>query len=204
MKGTEKFKVNKGSRIEIADALMEEFSLTACQAEEAASFLIEHKEILSKDEVILTDTHTDGRAGEAEFITDSMTYYINIRKFTVHFFLFLMNLRDGIDLKELIESGANIGLDQKLFVNLEQERGSKCLVMELAKHRKKGMSLKEILNWYGVNGGRNRECFNNHYCNCYNVDGYCEIEGERISGILGFLKESGILKLKFGRYYYQV
>lgn len=203
MKGTEKFKVNKGSKAEIVDALAAEFSLTACQAETIAAFLMEHKEVLSKDEVILTDAHADGRTGEAEFITDSMTYYVNIRKFTVHFFLFLMNLQDGIDLKELIEFGVSIGLDQNLFVNLNQERGSKCLVMELAKHRKKGMSIKEILNWYRVNE-RNRECFNNHYPNCYNQDGCCGMTAERISELLGFLKESGILKLKFGRYYYQV
>lgn len=203
MKPTEKFKVNKGSRIEIVDALTNEFSLSACEAEAVVSFLIENKEILSEDEVILTDTHVDGQAGAAEFITDSMTYYINVRRFTVHFVLFLLNIKDGINLKTLIECGINIGLDPQLFVNLTKERGSKCLVMELAKHGKKGMSLKEILNWYGVNSGGNRECFNNHYDHCYNTDGYCEIQKERISNILDFLEEGGIVKVRLGRYYYR-
>lgn len=207
MKSTEKFKVNKGSRTEIVDALANEFSLPSCQAEAVVFFLIENTQILSADEVILTDTHIDGQAGAAEFTTDSMTYYINVRRFTVYFVLFLLNIRDGINLEAfietLIESGISIGLDSQVFVNLSKERGSKCLVMELARHRKKGMSLKEILNWYGVNSG-GRECFNNHYEHCYNTDGYCGIQKERISDILDFLEESGIVKVRFGRYYYQV
>lgn len=204
MKATDKFKVDKGSRIEIIDALIKEFPITAGQAKAVVSFLIENKEILSKDEVVLADTHVDGQAGAAEFITDSMTYYVNIKRFTVYFVLFLMNMQDGIGLEELIECGINIGLDQQLFVNLERERGSKCLVMELAKHRKTGMSLKEILNWYSAGNRGNRECFNNHYHNCYNTDGYCEIKRERISDLLDFLEENKIVKLRFGRYCYQL
>lgn len=203
MKPTEKFKVNKGSRIEIVEALANEFSLPSCQAEAVVSFLIENTQILSEDEVILTDTHIDGQAGVAEFTTDSMTYYINVRRFTVYFVLFLLNIKDGINLKAFIESGRSIGLDSQVFINLTKERGSKCLVMELARHRKKGMSLKEILNLYGLNSG-GKECFNNHYEHCYNTDGYCEIQKERISDILDFLEESGIVKVRFGRYYYQV
>lgn len=203
MKTTEKFKVNKGRKDEITDAMMKEFSLLPNEAEAVFSFLIENKEILSKDEVILVDTYVDGHTGAAEFITDSMTYYINLRRFTISFVLFLLDIRDGIGLADLIEFGYDISEASKISVNLDKVRGGKCLVMELAKHRKKGMSLKEILNCYGVDSGGTRECFNNHYEHCYNTDGCCEIQKERIPEILDFLEESGIVKVKFGRYYYQ-
>lgn len=205
---SEKFKINKGTKIEIVDALMKEFSLTNCQANTIVSFLIENKEFVSEKEVILADTHIDEQSGAAEFITDSMTYYVNIRKSTVYFLLFLLNLSNGISLRELVVDGIGIGLNIELsghvLVNLENERGSKCLVIELAKHRKKGMSLKEILNLYGVNNKNIKECFNNHYCNCYNTDGYCEIKENRILELLSFLKDDGIVKLRFGRYYYRL
>lgn len=204
----EKFRISKGTKTEIGDALMKEFSLTACQANTIVSFLIENKEVISEDEVILADTHVDDQAGVAEFITDNMTYYINIRRSTVYLMLFLLNISNDINFKGLVTGGIEIGLNIKLdghvFMNLENERGSRCLVMELAKHRKKGMNLKEILNLYGVNNKGIKECFNNHYCNCYNIDGYCELTERRISELLSFLKDNGIVKLKSGRYCYQL
>ena len=201
---TERFKIEKGSRADITEALMKTFSLKRSEAETVTLFLIQNKEMLSKEEVISEDTPEDHRTGRAEFITDQMTWYINIKKTTVCFALFLLDLKDGLELEKLIRAAVEFGINAKWIVDLTKERGSKCLVMELARNRKKGMSRKEILERYSGTGRWGKECFNNHYQGCYNVEGYCEMNDSRIGEILGFLEEREIVKVRWGRYYYQM
>lgn len=60
---TERFKIEKGSRADITEALMKTFSLKRSEAETVTLFLIQNKEMLSKEEVISEDTPEDHRTG---------------------------------------------------------------------------------------------------------------------------------------------
>lgn len=195
----ERIEIRKGSRETIIETFMQDCSLSEFQAEQVWLFLLEHKKILSiKNNELLMSRQGEEEIDESEFILEEPTWYINIRKVTIFFIIFFLNIWE----REGISVGTLLMIPQRLkdtFVNLKEEEGSQCLTLEIALHRSKGIKKNEIFDLYN-----RKECFNNHLTCPYNMEGYCCITKERIEELVKFLEKKELVKEKRRRYFYQV
>lgn len=204
MNENELFEIQKATKQEIIEKMEKELMLTQEQAECYFSFLLDNKEVLSEDEVIYSHPNTEGEDPVAAFMTEEMTYYVNLHRAGIYFIVFLMNLKVNpawITLLDVVKKA----FGEQIVVSLENEPDARCVLLTMAKNRKRGITIRGILNQYRLYGGERMECFNNHYSLCPREDGRCRLTEERIREIVDFLEREGAVKQKgFGRYYYQM
>lgn len=202
----EVFLVEKGTKEEIISQMKEELQLTQKQAESYFSFVLENMDLLSDDEVVSRYPDTEGQENMSAFMTDKMTYYVNLKRAGIYFLLFLLNLPGSSIEGALLSTGKTVALGKPFLVRLERCPEVKCVLLEIARRRTKGITIHELLDIYGVGDAERTECFNNHYQECKRKDGCCCLSESEIGEIVDFLERAGAVKKKgfFGRYYYQM
>ncbi len=203
----EYFYVEKGTREEIIYRMEEELHLTSEQAENYFDFILENLDLLSDDdEALIVYPDTEGKEGVSSFMTDRMTYYVNLERVGIYFLVFLMNLPGGSAEEALLNTGKSVALgSKKIIINLKNHPEARCILLETAKRRNKGVTMRELCDLYGVGDEERRDCINNHYTECVRRDDCCCLKEEEIKEIMGYLVQEGAVKKRLGgRYYYQM
>ncbi|MCD7763692.1 MAG: hypothetical protein LUI14_10975 [Lachnospiraceae bacterium] len=206
MNENEFFEVKKGTKDEIIDRMSEELHLTWKTAEGCLSFLLENSEMLSDDEAIFRYSDIENEEAVSGFITDSMTYYVCLKTVGIYILTFLLSLQDGSVSGALRDVGCAMLQGEQFIIHLKDHPEVKCVLLEFAKNKTRGITLNGILDIYGVNNKNKTECFNNHYLHCRRGDGCCCLTEVEIKNIVTFLEDKGAIKKKHltGRYYYQI
>lgn len=181
---------------EVLDELSNMYSLTRKQIRECIDFILDNKEILSKEELIQCSSQCGSIEGISQFIADESRYYISIKKSTMYLVLWLMGkLTD----KNFFTAASALGCFKggAVIKRIKEEYGEKCILMEMVRNRKKGADIYILDKYHG-------ECCNNHY-NCrYNKNGLCVCSIESVVEICQKFVEEGILIKRGQKYIYQM
>lgn len=203
MTDTAMFCVEKGTVEDIAEVMEKEFHITYAQAEECIHFLIENMDELGDNEVISAYNGT-GEYG-AEFMTDSMTYYVNIRRLTVCFLASLSGAASKDFMSMLDNLLQAVWFGNKIVVDLQHYPEARCVTLEISRHRWHGVTQKELL---GLFCSTTSECIRNQLKDCHREDGFCCLTEEKLKMTLEMLENDGIIKKKIKGmniwYYYQL
>ena len=174
----------------------EELSLTKEDCKHIINFIQENKEFLDDNELIQCTMPERNAIGISEFITEQMSYYIAIKQSSIYLILFLLDFpTKGV--ASFIAKLLGFQTSGKVVVPIDTENGLKCIVMELARNRKRGVDANMMKIFKG-------ECCNNHYPCGYRQNGFCNMKSDEIEKILKNLEENNVVKKKGTRYYYQL
>lgn len=192
----------KGSRDAVAAQLCSMFfeaskgsaPITKEDAEQIIKLLERYQSMLGDDERFQFDWNRPAN-GQA-LILEKQHLYINIRRITFAFLVYLLGERWNIPLGMFLGL-AGVAVDTKAFTFLNEIRGELCILLETARCGKNGANenLMQRIN-------TNHECVNNQYTCRYRQDGFCTCTPQNTKDILEHLHRLGALKPKGQKYYY--
>lgn len=178
MEGYEGYVESEGTRSKIIESIMQECGLDREYGEQCLSFIKKNQEILSGDEFFQYSRLEEHEVeGVSEFISEEGKYYISLKKSTI--FLVVLYLECTIpNLKKLNKIPGFMGMPGigKGYMKLDENQGYLCIMLELARNRKKGAG-KDLLKKY------NGECCNNHLHCRYNDNGLCRCDADCVEKI---------------------
>lgn len=187
----------EGTKLMVTEALRQAFDLDEEASEQCLAFIKGHQEILSEEEFFqynkLEEYEVDGLS---EFISEEGGYYISIKKSTI--FLVCLYLQEKVPFLRTVEDmGEFFGLTplKGAYVKLDASRGYLCIMLELARNRRRGADKSLLKKFKG-------ECCNNQLKCRYNENGMCRCDKERVEEICEDLAEHAIIKKKGSKYYY--
>lgn len=187
----------EGTKSAVEEAMMQAFCLDKETSAQCLDFIRNHLEILSDEEIFqyskLEEYEIDGLS---EFVSEEGEYYISIKKSTIFLVsLFLDNTVPGFS--ELKDVGTFFGLFslKGSYAKLDTYEGYLCIMMELARNRRRGADKNLIKKFKG-------ECCNNHLDCKYKENGMCKCGEERVEAICEELWKQGVVKKRGGRYFY--
>lgn len=187
----------EGSRDKIIEGIMEVCSLDKETAELSLNFIKDNQEILSSNEFFQYCQPEEYEVdGVSEFVSEGGAFYISLKKSTI--FLAILYVTINIPDFEIAKAVADFGgvsVAKRGFFKLDAQQGYLCIMLELARHRRKGMGKTMLKSFHG-------ECCNNHI-NCrYNENGLCNCNESIVEKICEELTQQGIIKKKGGKYFY--
>lgn len=197
MEGYEGYVESEGTRSNIIESIMQECGLDQEYGERCLSFIKKNQEILSSDEFFQYSRLEEYEIqGISEFVSEEGRYYISLKKSTI--FLVVLYLECTIpNLKKLNKIPGFMGMPGigKGYMKLDDNQGYLCIMLELARNRKKGAG-KDLLKKY------NGECCNNHLHCMYNDNGLCRCSADCVEKICEDFVKNGVVKKRGKKYYY--
>lgn len=197
MEGYEGYVESEGTRSTIIESIMQECGLDQEYGAQCLSFIKKNQEILSGDEFFQYSRLEEHEVqGVSEFVSEEGKYYISLKKSTI--FLVVLYLECTIpSLKKLNKIPGFMGMPGigKGYMKLDENQGYLCIMLELARNRKKGAG-KDLLKKY------NGECCNNHLHCGYNDNGLCRCGADRVENICEDFARNGVVKKRGRKYYY--
>lgn len=192
----------KGSRDAVAAQLCSMFSkvsrgsvhITKEDAEQLIKLLEHYQSMLGDDERFQFNWNRSAN-GQA-LILEEQHLYINIRRITIAFLVYLLEERLNIPFGMLL-AFAGVTIDGKAFTFLDETRGELCILLETARCGKTGAN-KNLMQQINTT----HECVNNQYTCRYRQDGFCTCMPQNTKDILEHLHHLGALKAKGQKYYY--
>jgi len=197
----DEYLVYEGTKEEIYCELAEDFKeagehpLTREECDRLIEFLQKNKNLLADEELFKCEKPERNAAGASEFIMERMSYYIGIQKTTLYVLLFLID-KTCLGTVSFLSKLLGFQYPEKTVLPVDEENGLKCIVMELARNRKKGADSRMFEKYKG-------ECCNNQFQCKHRQGEKCVIKQEEIKETLDMLKTNNVVKNKGDRYYYQ-
>lgn len=168
--------------------------ITKEDAEQLIKLLEHYQSMLGDDERFQFDWNRPAN-GQA-LILEEQHLYINIRRITIAFLVYLLGERLNIPL-EMLLGFAGVTVGGKAFTFLDETRGELCILLETARCGKNGANENLIQR---IN--TTHECVNNQYTCRYRQDGFCTCTPQKTKEILKHLHRLGALEAKGQKYYY--
>lgn len=188
----------EGNESAVIENMMEEFHITKEQSEQFLEFIEYNQEILSEDEMFQHCNGIDETSDDIiQLVISEGKYYINLKRTT--FYVVIWLLENKLINEDITTPLEMIGLfyGGRVLGKPDEYTGEKCILLELAKKRKKGADEKLLKKYKG-------ECCNNHYeCN-HNKNGKCDCTIDTVREICDQLVEKGMVVKKRGKYFYQI
>lgn len=151
-----------------------------------------YEEYLPKDEKFMRRRIVNDGVG---YMLPGFNYYINIKMFTLLLIMWIANWYLENEIIEFIEMLS--GIEGSPVIKICEENAEKCILKEILR-RKNKCGGKDILhNFKG-------ECCNNQYQCMYNCGGKCNCGTQIVEEILKEFERKGIVKQRFGKYFYQL
>lgn len=187
----------EGSKNKIVETIMQTCEVDREVSERCIAFINENQKILSDEELFsYSKLEEHGIEGVSEFVSEEGKYYISLKKSTI--FLVILYLESQVPvLKNLNKVSGFIGIPifNKGYMNLDENWGQLCVMMELARNRKRGAETDLLKKFRG-------ECCNNQLGCKYNDNGFCRCDESRVKEICEEFVRNGIVKKKGKKYYY--
>lgn len=181
-------------RSTLFEVSMSSAHITKEDAEQLIKLLEHYQSMLGDDERFQFDWKRPAN-GQA-LILEEQHLYINIRRITIAFLVYLLGERLNIPL-EMLLGFAGVPIGGKAFTFLDETQGELCILLETARCKKNGANenLMQRVN-------PTHECVNNQYTCRYRQDGLCTCTPQNTKDILEHLRHLGALKAKGPKYYY--
>lgn len=186
-----------GTKASVMEGIMEFCALGEKDSERCLDFLMHNQEILSIDEVYQYSNQEEYAVqGVCEFVTEDGGFYISIKKSTLFFVCLFLGIQIP-ETKILKEIAGFLGINSinKGVEKLDSRKGYSCIMLELARNRKRGAAKNLLAKFEG-------ECCNNQLDCRYNENGNCTCSETTVEKICEEFVEHGFVKKKGAKYYY--
>lgn len=190
---------NRGAVVDQLRSMLSEASggsahITKEDAEQLMKLLERYQPMLGDDERFQSSWKcpTNGQA----LILEEQHLYINVRRITIAFLVYLLGEHLNIPL-EMLLGFAGVTVGGKAFSFLDEACGELCILLETARCGRTGANenlMQQVNPAY--------ECVNNQYTCRYRQDGLCTCTPQKTKDILEHLHHLGALKAKGQKYYY--
>lgn len=186
----------EGSRKKIIEEIMQLYELSAEDSEICLEFLEHNFEILSSDELLQYCNNGEHvTEGVSEFVSEDGQIYFSVKRETI----FLAALILGVKIPVLgigLEIAKNLGLCEikNGFIRIKDD-AMRCLLLELARSKKKGIDRNALAKYKG-------ECCNNFLECRFKQDGSCNCSEKDVEEVCERLSEMGMAEKKGRKFYY--
>lgn len=193
----EEYFEKSGTRAEIIEEIMRKCRLDKEGSERCFDFLEDNPEIISGDELLqCNDTGEYTEDGVAGFVSKEMEMYVSVKKTTLFALALFLGFEVPIAGIAFDIAGFMGVYDVKGgFAKVKEDGGELCIMMELAKNRRRGADKNLLRRFKG-------ECCNNHLACKFNHNGYCSCKEDKVEQICEKFEEMGMVRKRGSKYFY--